>query len=498
MWHQTREKILVLVFLFFFVYAGYGETYVSGDVSGVWEASGSPYYVTGELHVPTDDSLRIMPGCSVIFQGHYKFCVDSSAVLKAIGTETDSIIFTAENTVSGWWGIRFIHSSEACTLEYCRIQYGRALGDEDDIHGGGIYCDHSNPYISKNTITQNLAEWGGGGIYCCYSEPVITGNTISNNSAYWYGGGIYLSDSNPKIFGNKIDSNDVSGGSAEGGGIYLWNSNPEMTNNVIANNIASGENSKGGGICSSSSNPIILNNDIVGNRVMSSGHHSAGGGLYCATSEPVLINSVFSENSASAGNEIYLFFWSTPSRVFISHCNINPEGCFIESGGEIIWGDGNINEDPMFVSPADFHLQSGSPCIDAGAESVYVALWDTTIFAPTIDFEGGIRPWEEGWDIGADEYGTSAIQQHRQGIPKSLLINVYPNPFNSACRISAPPGATVEIFNILGNLVWSHTTAPSGSSETVWTPDKSTGSGVYLVRATAGKQSATRKILYLK
>lgn len=248
-----REKILVLVFLFFFVYAGYGETYVSGDVSGVWEASGSPYYVTGELHVPTDDRLRIMPGCSVIFQGHYKFRVDSNAVLKAIGTETDSIIFTAENIVSGWWGIRFIHSSEACTLRYCRIQYGKALGDEDDTYGGGIYCDHSNPYISKNTITQNLAEWG-----------------------------------------------------------------------------------------------------------------------------------------------------------------------------------------------------------------------------------------------------ASAIQQHRQGIPKSLLINVYPNPFNSACRVSAPPGATVEIFNILGNLVWSHTTAPSGSSEMVWTPDKSTGSGVYLVRATAGKQSATRKILYLK
>ena len=97
-----------------------------------------------------------------------------------------------------------------------------------------------------------------------------------------------------------------------------------------------------------------------------------------------------------------------------------------------------------------------------------------------------------------DVSAFAGIEEETHSIPEQISISAYPNPFNSACRVSAPPGATVEIFNILGNLVWSHTTAPSGSSEMLWTPDKSTGSGVYLVRATAGKQSATRKILYLK
>ena len=77
----------------------YSQTFVSGAVSGVWDSTGSPFYVTDSVCVPTGDSLRIGPGVEVIFQGHYKFCVDSNAVLKAIGTAADSIIFTAEDTL---------------------------------------------------------------------------------------------------------------------------------------------------------------------------------------------------------------------------------------------------------------------------------------------------------------------------------------------------------------------------------------------------------------
>ena len=29
-------------------------------------------------------------------------------------------------------------------------------------------------------------------------------------------------------------------------------------------------------------------------------------------------------------------------------------------------GNGNIDADPMFIATGDYHLQAGSPCIDAG------------------------------------------------------------------------------------------------------------------------------------
>ncbi|MGD0613722.1 MAG: choice-of-anchor Q domain-containing protein [Anaerolineales bacterium] len=52
--------------------------------------------------------------------------------------------------------------------------------------------------------------------------------------------------------------------------------------------------------------------------------------------------------------------------------------------------------DPKFVNPtgADFHLQSGSPAIDAGSP----------LNAPDSDFDGNARPRGAGYSIGAYEY----------------------------------------------------------------------------------------------
>jgi hypothetical protein len=46
------------------------------------------------------------------------------------------------------------------------------------------------------------------------------------------------------------------------------------------------------------------------------------------------------------------------------------------------------------VSAKNLHLQSGSPCIDAG----------TCTGAPAVDVDGDPRPTGSGCDIGADEF----------------------------------------------------------------------------------------------
>jgi hypothetical protein len=108
--------------------------------------------------------------------------------------------------------------------------------------------------------------------------------------------------------------------------------------------------------------------------------------------------------------------------------------------------------------------------------------------------------------------------------PQSFAPSAHPNPFNSAVTI-AIDGAGVcdtplrlEIYDVNGRRIAqlpvgeglkpsrSLLTEQTGGSETtplqngkiIWRPDPSLGSGVYLVRATAGDVSTTKRIVFLK
>jgi len=163
-----------------------------GDVWGEWSPVNNPHNITCEGRVPPGSTLAILPGCYIEFQNHYKFVVDSSATLIAIGTATDSVIFTGVDSSTGWHGIRFYSASNSCQLSYCRIEFGKAVGNDDDRFGGGIFCNRSSFTISNNTISNNYADVSGGGIYCDSSSPTIENNAIEYNSAQ--DGGGYISN----------------------------------------------------------------------------------------------------------------------------------------------------------------------------------------------------------------------------------------------------------------------------------------------------------------
>ncbi len=100
-----------------------------------------------------------------------------------------------------------------------------------------------------------------------------------------------------------------------------------------------------------------------------------------------------------------------------------------------------------------------------------------------------------------------------QGLPEILELTAYPNPFNSAVRISVGEGprpSRVEIFDINGKRVrgFEGSRVQGGTpnadnrasiNEFVWTPEESVGSGIYLVHVTIDYgQTATRRVVYLK
>ena len=120
-----------------------------GLVFGTWTADNDPYLIYGDITIPNDSMLTIEPGVLVEFQKHAGLWVQGR--LRAAGTETDSIIFTVADTngfsqpdtSGGWNGIRFIdtpQTNDSSRLEYCRLEYGKAIGDAWPLNSGGAMC----------------------------------------------------------------------------------------------------------------------------------------------------------------------------------------------------------------------------------------------------------------------------------------------------------------------------------------------------------------------
>ena len=221
-----------------------------------WTIGGSPYEIQGEITVPDGLTLTIEPGVLVEFQGHYKLNVQGR--LLAIGTETDTITFTINDTTGfhdpnipdgGWAGIRFINVFsliDSSSIIYCKIEYGKALGFWPDNTGGAICVDGFDELTIANClITNNIAsltDGGGGGIALWNSSPEILDNFITNNIAQ-FGGGIQCYESSPLIENNFLEFNTAQSG---GGIVCNEYSNPTIINTNIENNTAI--NGSGGGI----------------------------------------------------------------------------------------------------------------------------------------------------------------------------------------------------------------------------------------------------------
>jgi hypothetical protein len=292
------------------------------------------------------------------------------------------------------------------------IQKGSALS------GGGIYCGHSGPTISNNRIVNNVAyavypDGGGcgGGIFCAEaSAPVISNNFIAKNIAYggetpdfWpfggYGGGICCSVCSPTITGNTIMCNMVYSQpgrlTSEGGGIYLSGCTGSV---IISNNLIEANQSDGdSGIGAGSTAAIVTNNIVVGN---SGGGICSGGTI---TNNTIVGNGGYGiypysatvSNNIVAFNENGLYHTGT----FRNNC-VYGNSIANYAGAP---GAGDISVDPGLVDLKyrNFHLQAGSPCIDAG--------WDSAPGIPAVDCDGQPRIVDGDGngtahvDIGSDE-----------------------------------------------------------------------------------------------
>jgi predicted outer membrane repeat protein len=340
---MTRH--LLLISLFVITLSSHSQTPVpGGNVSGIWFASGSPYLVQNSIMIPADSTLMIEAGVTVNFQGHYKLLVMGH--LLALGTENDPIVFTAANSSTGWYGIRFDNTSSAndsSIIDHCTLQYGRATNPEPwggaieinnfskvrvsycliehnyaFLSGGGIDIQSCDPLIINNRFESNSTDFqantldGGGGLSCMGSNSIISGNTFINNSCISEvggGGAIWYLDGSPLISNNTIINNSTTDigwlGEGGGGGIFASGTGT-LINNTISNNSATSTVSRGGGIYfywhdySTLIDNTFTNNDATNT-------DGCGGAIYCDIEcNPTFTNNTIANNyAAQDGGAIY-------------------------------------------------------------------------------------------------------------------------------------------------------------------------------------------------
>jgi len=243
---------------------------------------------------------------------------------------------------------------------------------EGDGSGGTVTFDSND----ANSVIRGFAiRCGEYGVSCAVSAT-IKQCIITDNNSY----GVYCTSGSANISNNKIYGNGVAG-------IYLSSTTePTIKNNEIY------DNGKGIELDSGNSAAMIRNNTIVDNTDY--GIKKASG------AEPNISNCII---------------WD---------CNDDLAGCSatyscIQDGNT---GTGNISNDPCFVDSDanDFHLKSGSPCINAGdPNGNYAGEVDIDGFGRVIGGEGDVRIV----DMGADEW-ESQIPELDWPEERSDWINV--------------------------------------------------------------------------
>jgi parallel beta-helix repeat protein len=263
------------------------------------------------------------------------------------------------------------------------------------LDGGGITCrNNSSPLIEDNVISGNTTSGQGGGIHCLVlCDPVIAHNDICLNSAA-YGGGVICMYSSPTIKNNIVHDNSAS----IGGGISCESTSyPKLRSNIVFNNTG---NFGGGIACYWNGNADIENNTIYGNTAQ-----IQGGGIFCYEVWHEVTNTILWNNEAPTGPEGFVDGWIlNPSILTISYSDVKggQNSIYVGPAGQLNWGPGMIDSDPLFVDAAneDFHIFYASPCREAG-HIPGPAL-------PNEDFEKDPRPDDLPGggevDIGADEF----------------------------------------------------------------------------------------------
>jgi hypothetical protein len=177
----------------------------------VWDISGSPYVVYGNLYVTNGATLRIEDGVTVRFDkvSHDGGRWDGAEIivihgsLIAEGTPGWPIVFTSNEQIPfpGDWGAIVVEGDNPVILENCRLEYAKEGLLLWNMTVSSSMSSSINGLEITNCSVHGIGIVGG-------TPPDIFGCTIvGNGSGLPYQGGINLMDCAASIKGNNLFDN---------------------------------------------------------------------------------------------------------------------------------------------------------------------------------------------------------------------------------------------------------------------------------------------------
>ncbi|MCB8944474.1 MAG: pectin esterase [Ardenticatenaceae bacterium] len=337
------------------------------------------------------------------------------------------------------------------------LDHNDICGNYSGEYGGGIshFGLSTNSSIHHNRIYYNSSFDEGGGLMIAGEQvgcaAIVAGQCVVNpgdpGTPFTTGSG------NVAVYNNLFQANLAND---DGGAIRLlqpWDYDIDITNNMIVNNVST---DLGGGISLDDASAVtVVNNTVANNATTATAEdsdklaHAAG-----IVAEPYSIGfSDFLETEVGPGASAPGFpdpvmfnniIWHNVAYTFTLGVGLLPPGGVVFDtevfGGGSLTGDASnhltADGDPLFVDayasdldavafnneltfisvvfvtnyitgtlPGDYHLDFGSPAIDAGITSL------STVSAPNADFDDQVRPQDGGYEIGADEFpgGVTAV-----------------------------------------------------------------------------------------
>ncbi|MBN2286560.1 MAG: T9SS type A sorting domain-containing protein [Tissierellales bacterium] len=353
---------------------------LNGELSGILTKNNSPYLVSGDLSVPSDEVLIIEAGVEINFNSNGLFVYGE---LYALGNENENINFKSQSNISGSWRGIIIREKGKAILEHCIIRNAQT--------GIEVYNSYSN---IKDTRIIQCEDYG---IYLIGFSAKVSGSIencyIAGNGIY----GIYCEascssadgDASPSILGNVLSKN----GAAEiylkaiGDRAYNWTIgitnyatvNPDIQNNVL------GDTGSGWAIKSKASGYItqgysskhyskgVVSPKLFGNVVSNlKGIIASCDGTTLSRTHFFVESNTFFENDTTfffndgpEAEVVNSIIWNETEKVNIiydSESEINIKYSDIRGDYE---GIGNINENPQFLDNL-LVLAPDSPCINSG------------------------------------------------------------------------------------------------------------------------------------
>ncbi len=371
------------------------------------------------------DTVLVYPGT---FYGAIDF-LGKSIVLGSMYILEQNESYIDETFLSNFVNISLVSDSELNGFTFQDIY----LNSEDGPQAI-IYIEDASPKIINNRFDNFylFQDVESAVIYCENSSSIIMNNVFTNGSVgngYVLAGYILSKNSNLTIKNNQIE-NGYIGFAEPSGYIVSVNSEDIIESNIIINTSM--------GYCWVCAAISILDgsNCIIRNNLIAQAYGDGYGAVVASESQFVSNNNTFVSNSvgyanlSSDGTVSNDIIFGTSNPVYVDeNSSIEVTYSDIEGG----WaGEGNIDANPLFVSPdnSDYHLQSDSPCIDAGDPNFPNDPDDTIIdmgayyYNQTIEFPKNIIGYYTSWSVYARDYHVSDIPSEKINFINYAFANI--------------------------------------------------------------------------